>query len=102
MRRPILQLSNPNFSFGIPIRDFPQTGLHYGWPGARLPQVRYYMDAALHPGSRILDGSPTRRRGGDHRGLTAVSAAINPYRHQQIAAVPVTASALEPDTWTRR
>lgn len=62
--------------------------------------MRYYMDAALHPGSRILDGLPMRRRGCDQRRLTAASAIVNPGNHQ-IAAVPVSYSAVEWDTWTR-
>ncbi len=64
--------------------------------------MHYYMGAALHPGSRILDGLPTRRRGCGQRRLTAASAIVYPRRHQQIAAVSATDSALKRDTWTRR
>jgi hypothetical protein len=82
--------------------------------------MRIYVDAALHPRSRILDGSPMRHRSCSHRRLTAASAVINsgpnhavinsgpnhavinPGRNQQIAVVRVTHSAVERDTWTRR
>ena len=55
--------------------------------------MRYYMDAALHPESCILDGLPTRRRDCDHRRLNAAGVGINPGRNQQIAAVPIVDSA---------
>jgi hypothetical protein len=73
--------------------------------------MRIYVDAALHPGSRILDGSPLRHRSRGHRGLTAASAVIdsdpnrtviNPGPNYQGAVVRVTHSAVERDTWTRR
>jgi hypothetical protein len=70
-----------------------------------------YMDAALHPGSRILDGWPMRHRSCGDRRLTAASAVINsdpnhtvinPGRNHQVGVVRVTHSAVERDTWTRR
>ena len=48
-----------------------------GRPALNFRRCAIYMDAALHPGSRILDGSPMRHRSCGHRRLTAASAVIN-------------------------
>lgn len=71
---PILQLSGGNLIFGMPILRVPQTGLHNGRPGAKLPRVRNDNEAAHHLEPDGLGGPPTRSRdNGQHR-LTKASA----------------------------
>lgn len=59
--------------------------------------MRNYMDAALHPASRIVDGSPERFPGYSQRTVTPHRTTINFGRSRQMEAV--SASGL---VWSRR
>ena len=57
------------------------------------------MDAALHPGSRVVDGSPMKPRDYSQRLLIAGNVVINSGRDYQIASAPDRKPGLGQDTW---
>ncbi len=73
-------------SLGIPNKVIPKRDCVISGSGL-TPAMRYYMDVAIHPGSRILDRVFVRYCGNDQRRLMTASAVIDScYVHEPVAS----------------
>ena len=75
MRRRLRNLLT-KISLGIPNEAIPKRDCIIRGSGL-TPAAHYYMDVAIHPGSRILDRVPVRYRSNDQRRLITASAVID-------------------------